>query len=726
MTLPFMSKEVIMSLSVGAMMIVSMLVALLFAKQVVNTELNKLLTKTITIFDKLIVLGAGVVFSMAVAYLCLMGTEHAAQLLSKVMHVPIADYDEALMLFFAALLIVTYNICAPNHSQLRCIPIEDAVAKSIYSRCVRIVFISALGIVASSALVTTFPNYHYTIESVMSVQLSFYFLIELIFVYSVLQNSLKIDEPDEYSVAARLAGFINDKFLFVLMGGTYIIFYENYQTALAAKNFYNSLLVSTNLLHMFVYFIALYGTQLLIVSLINSSFRKLKSANPNNHDINKDIVWTCDVFTIILYALLACAIIDYIGTNVMDYILHSQSLISGGIVFITAIIYKSFDHLVNSYCDAKDPRIETFVPLLHLVFNVVLFTSSGLMLLSNLGVNIWPIVGSFSAIYLAVGMACKGILKSFVHGVVLLFEKNIFVGNYIKVNDIEGNVEKLLLRVLILRDTKGMQHIIPYNQIETITNCSTGYYISGGTLVVNDSRDVKIAIQLLRDTINELRLLPQFKDNILEDVTIKGLEPFAFKGLSIVWEIKTTSGSVAEDLVNELFLRLQEKFDKKGIIIPTTTRVTNVPQQRQQIVREADIQEEHDCPAATGTQTTPASAAPASAAPAPAAPASAAPASAAPASAAPAQAAPASAAPASAAPASAAPASAAPASAAPASAAPASAAPAQAAPAPAAPASAAPASAAPAQAAPASAAPAQETPPQNSAPSEKSDPSKIN
>ena len=166
-----------MSLSVGAMMIVSMLVALLFAKQVVNTELNKLLTKTITIFDKLIVLGAGVVFSMAVAYLCLMGTEHAAQLLSRTMHVPIADYDETLMLFFAALLIVTYNICAPNHSQLRCIPIEDAVAKSIYSRCVRIVFISALGIVASSALVTTFPNYHYTIESVMSVQLSFYFLI---------------------------------------------------------------------------------------------------------------------------------------------------------------------------------------------------------------------------------------------------------------------------------------------------------------------------------------------------------------------------------------------------------------------------------------------------------------------------------------------------------------------------------------------------------------------
>jgi small conductance mechanosensitive channel len=202
---------------------------------------------------------------------------------------------------------------------------------------------------------------------------------------------------------------------------------------------------------------------------------------------------------------------------------------------------------------------------------VLLFVTASLIALANLGINITPILASFSIFSAAVGLAAKDIIQSFLQGVMLLIEENLLIGEFIKINDMIGIVEKLSVRALQLRDEDGSVHVIPYNCVNSITNYSKEYSRHFDSLRLSSWKDVEKGKQILADVVKRMREEPEYKDIIIGDVIIHGLKPFDLTGLKIYWEVRTTP--MGEYVPCEIYDRLINEFNKNGIEIPMATSI---------------------------------------------------------------------------------------------------------------------------------------------------------
>jgi len=90
------------------------------------------------------------------------------------------------------------------------------------------------------------------------------------------------------------------------------------------------------------------------------------------------------------------------------------------------------------------------------------------MILSELGINITPILASLGIVGLAVGMAAKDIIADFISGIFILLEGQYYIGDEVKIGDIEGKVKEITLRRTILKDKDNMLHFIPNSQIKIV------------------------------------------------------------------------------------------------------------------------------------------------------------------------------------------------------------------------------------------------------------------
>lgn len=96
----------------------------------------------------------------------------------------------------------------------------------------------------------------------------------------------------------------------------------------------------------------------------------------------------------------------------------------------------------------------------------------------------------------ALGFGAQNLVKDIINGFFILFEDQFAVGDLISVNQRQGIVESIELRVTRIRDFNGDLYIIPNGSIGEVTNHSTGF--SRALVEVNISNDEDI------DKVNEL------------------------------------------------------------------------------------------------------------------------------------------------------------------------------------------------------------------------------
>ena len=135
-----------------------------------------------------------------------------------------------------------------------------------------------------------------------------------------------------------------------------------------------------------------------------------------------------------------------------------------------------------------------------------------------------------------------------------------------KIGSLAGVIEKLSIRVLYLRNENGSLHVIPYNKVETIVNMSKDYTYHTDKLRVAEGQNVDKVVELLKETINEMRHEEEFSKIITSDAQIHGIVPIDLTGLQIYWNVKTLPDN--PNIKYEIYRRLIEKFQKNGIKVP--------------------------------------------------------------------------------------------------------------------------------------------------------------
>ncbi|MHB1116140.1 mechanosensitive ion channel family protein [Sideroxydans sp.] len=212
-------------------------------------------------------------------------------------------------------------------------------------------------------------------------------------------------------------------------------------------------------------------------------------------------------------------------------------------------------------------RYETLARVFRYGFTVLIWLVAGMLVLSELGVSIAPILGAAGVVGIAVGFAAKSLIQDYFNGIFLLLENQIRQGDAVEISGKTGIVEDITLRFVALRDIEGNVHYIPNGQITVLTNKSRGYAYALIEFGVAYREDLDEVYQVTRETAAAFRQDPEFGPKILEDLEIQGVQNWADSAVVVRCRFKTEA--LEQWAVRRNFLVwLKKSFDKHGIEIP--------------------------------------------------------------------------------------------------------------------------------------------------------------
>jgi small conductance mechanosensitive channel len=128
-------------------------------------------------------------------------------------------------------------------------------------------------------------------------------------------------------------------------------------------------------------------------------------------------------------------------------------------------------------------------------------------------------------------------------------------------------VERITLRLTVLRDLDGRVHFIPNGHIVTVTNMTHGWSRALFDIGVAYKEDVDQVMEVLVELGKELRRDLEFRHMILEQPEMLGVDQLADSSVVIKFYIKTRP-LMQWNVKREMLRRIKRKFDELGIEIP--------------------------------------------------------------------------------------------------------------------------------------------------------------
>ena len=149
-----------------------------------------------------------------------------------------------------------------------------------------------------------------------------------------------------------------------------------------------------------------------------------------------------------------------------------------------------------------------------------------------------------------------------------MMDDEIRVGDIVEAAGKTGTVQKISLRMTVLRDLKGNVHYIPNGDIGVVTNMTKGYSYSLFDINVAYRENVDEVIEVIKEADKDLRNDPLYAEMLFsEPIEVLGLEHFGESAMVIRARIKTRP--IKQWKVRREFNRLlKKKFDERGIQIP--------------------------------------------------------------------------------------------------------------------------------------------------------------
>ncbi len=216
-------------------------------------------------------------------------------------------------------------------------------------------------------------------------------------------------------------------------------------------------------------------------------------------------------------------------------------------------------------------RIETLMRVSRYVASVLIGAITVMLVLSEVGISIAPILATAGVAGLAVGFGAQSLVKDYFTGFVMLIENQIRVGDMVEVGGKSGLVEEVTLRYVRLRDVEGAVHYVPNGIIATVTNKSREFAYAVSDIGVGYDQDTDRIFDIIRKVSAEMAESPEFAARILEPIEIMGVDQFADSAVTIRCRIKVVA--LQQGPVRREFLRrLKKAFDAEGIEIPFPSR----------------------------------------------------------------------------------------------------------------------------------------------------------
>jgi moderate conductance mechanosensitive channel len=237
-------------------------------------------------------------------------------------------------------------------------------------------------------------------------------------------------------------------------------------------------------------------------------------------------------------------------------------------------IEQSVDDGDDSVTTLREKRGRTISQLLRSVGRVVIVTIA-VLLTFNVFINIAPILAGAGILGLAISFGAQSLVRDIISGFFILLENQFAVGDIIEAAGKNGVVERMTMRVVVLRDLEGTMHVIPNGEIKVVSNKTRGWARAVVDVAIPYTEDVDRIIAVVRDEAAQFSTDREWGLQLDGPVEVLGIEELRDNSVVIRTLLKTQPGS-QWNVAREFRRRLKIRFDRETIESPFQQRRVQV------------------------------------------------------------------------------------------------------------------------------------------------------
>ncbi len=284
------------------------------------------------------------------------------------------------------------------------------------------------------------------------------------------------------------------------------------------------------------------------------------------------------VIALVILAVLQAWGVDSFGWLAGDtgQLLLETVLSVIGVLALAFIVWEVANTFIERYLQEKmedgvtqvySARTRTLMSVIRKALLIALVVITTLTVLSELGVDIAPLLAGAGVLGLAIGFGAQKLVQDVITGVFILLEDQITEGDVVSVGGKAGLVEAVDIRTLRLRDLAGTVHTLPYSTIDSVSNLTKGFSFYVFDVGVAYREDVDQVMAVLQEIGADLQNDPEYGKVILEPLEVLGVDAFADSAVIVKARIKTAP--IKQWWVGREFnRRMKKRFDELDIEIP--------------------------------------------------------------------------------------------------------------------------------------------------------------
>lgn len=216
---------------------------------------------------------------------------------------------------------------------------------------------------------------------------------------------------------------------------------------------------------------------------------------------------------------------------------------------------------------AQVKRADTLTHVVRDVARIFVLVVGSMMILSEIGIDLKPLLAAAGLGGLAVGFGAQSLVKDVISGFFILLENSVRVGDVVEVAGVSGLVEEVKLRAITLRDLAGNVHVVPNGIVDRVKNMTKLYSYYVFDVGVAYREDVDEVMAVLQEIGANLQADSLFAPDILEPLEMLGVDRFDESAVIIKCRIKTKPMQQWR-VGREMNRRIKKTFDARGIEIP--------------------------------------------------------------------------------------------------------------------------------------------------------------
>ncbi len=214
-----------------------------------------------------------------------------------------------------------------------------------------------------------------------------------------------------------------------------------------------------------------------------------------------------------------------------------------------------------------EKRIDTLSDIFKGIMNIAVWAILIMVFLKKINIDIGPLLAGLGIVGVALGFGSQELVRDVISGMFILSENQIRTGDVGIINGTGGLVEKIGLRTIRLRDFSGTVHIFQNGKINTLSNMTKDWSAVVFEIGVAYKEDVDNVISVMEAVGKEIRSKVDFKEKIIEDLEIFGVERFDDSAVVIKARLKTKP--IEQWTIGREYRKMLKKaFDEKNIEIP--------------------------------------------------------------------------------------------------------------------------------------------------------------